>query len=413
MAFGFLVGVQLARGLGAEGYGVYGLAMSVIVLLTVPTEFGLPQLLTREVAAAHAQGNWAKIRSILRWATRASLMISLIVGLALLAWLVWRDQLISPLGKTVIAGIGLVPLVALLSLRSAALRGAQQIVMGQLPEVALRPAFHSLLLFTVPALLFPLTPELAMWLGVFAAGGALVLADRLMHRALPAQVFSVQVGAIDSREWWASAVPMAMTEGMRLLQANALIFLLGGMVAMSEVGIFRMAVSTVALVSMPLSLFTIVSMPVVARLHTIGQRAQLQRMLTWVSAGMLAGVALLSLPFLLAGEWLLGFVFGPEFAIGNEALLILCLGIVVNAVFGLNAALLNMTGHQDRVMVDSGIALAVLVLSAPPLIIGFGIVGAAISNLLSVITWNIWMWRDCRRMLDLETGIWAPLSIRS
>lgn len=30
MGFGFLVGVQLARGLGADGYGVYGLAMSIV-----------------------------------------------------------------------------------------------------------------------------------------------------------------------------------------------------------------------------------------------------------------------------------------------------------------------------------------------------------------------------------------------
>src|SRR5690606_23744752 len=86
MGFGFLVGVQLARGLGAEGYGIYGVAMSIITLLTVPTEFGLPQLLTREVAAAQALGQWGKMHGILRWSVQSSLGLSVLVVLGLLAW---------------------------------------------------------------------------------------------------------------------------------------------------------------------------------------------------------------------------------------------------------------------------------------------------------------------------------------
>src|SRR5690606_17389976 len=67
VGFSFLVGIQLARGLGVEGYGIYGLAMSIIAVLTIPTEFGLPQLLTREVAAAQSRGDFGRIRTIIRW----------------------------------------------------------------------------------------------------------------------------------------------------------------------------------------------------------------------------------------------------------------------------------------------------------------------------------------------------------
>nr|MCU0943155.1 oligosaccharide flippase family protein [Hydrogenophaga sp.] len=76
MLFGFLSGVQLARGLGAQGYGVYGLAMSVIALMSVVTEFGLPQLLTREVAAAQVHHQWERVRGILVWSTRVVLLTS-------------------------------------------------------------------------------------------------------------------------------------------------------------------------------------------------------------------------------------------------------------------------------------------------------------------------------------------------
>src|SRR5690606_12384491 len=150
MGFGFLVGVQLARGLGAEGYGIYGVAMSVIALLTVPTEFGLPQLLTREVAAAQVRRDWGRLKGILCWSSQVSLLISAVIGVCVVAWLLLSGRgLASPFGMTLLAGVAMVPVVAQLSMRSATLRGLQQILRGQLPDVLLRPMFYSLLLFFV------------------------------------------------------------------------------------------------------------------------------------------------------------------------------------------------------------------------------------------------------------------------
>lgn len=327
---------------------------------------------------------------------------------ALVAWLAWQEKLGTPMGNTLVAGMVLVPLVALLSLRGAALRATQHIVTGQLAEITLRPAFHSLLLFIVPLLLFPLTPAVAMWLGAIAVAFALVVSHALLYRALPASVFSAH-HEVASRDWWCDAIPMAMTEGMRLLQAHLLIFFLGGMVAISDVGIFRMATSVLLLVGMPVSLFNIVCMPLIARLHTRGERFQMQKMLKLVTVAMLGGVVLLSLPFLLAGESLLSFVFGKGFSAGNHVLAVLCIGIVTSAAFGINAALLNMTGHQRRVTFASAVALAILLLVSPPLILSHGIMGAAISDVISVVTWNFLVWRDCRRLLGLDPGIWAIL----
>lgn len=408
MGFGFLVGLQLARGLGAEGYGVYGLAMSIIALLTVPTEFGLPQLLTREVAAAQVRGNWGRVRGIIRWSTRTSLLLTGVVWVGLAVWMALSETMSSPLGPALLAGAALVPAVALLSLNAAALRGTQRIVAGQVSEVALRPAMHSLLIFVAPLFLVPLSPSVAIWLGAAATTVALIVAGVQLRRALPAAALTVPVEK-DPREWWASALPMAMTEGMRLLQAHLLIFVLGAMVVLAEVGIFRMAASSVALVMMPLSLFNIASMPVVARLHAAGQHRQLQRMVTLAAAGMVAGVTTLALPFFLAGSPLISFVFGDEFVGGSKALSILCVAGIINAMFGLNAALLNMTGHQRRVTSASAIALFSLVALALPLITQFGIEGAALANLVSVLIWNALMWRDCRRLVSIDTGVWRVI----
>lgn len=407
MGFGFLVGVQLARGLGAEGYGTYGVAMSIIALLTVPTEFGLPQLLTREVAAAQTKQEWSRLKGILQWSSRVSLLIAFAIGLAVITWLLLSGTgLSSSLGMTLLAGVAMVPVVAQMSMRSAALRGLQLIVRGQVPDVLFRPLFYSFLLFVVPWLFMPLSPALAMALGVLAAGIALIAASYMLRIALPAEVAAVSP-ITESRRWWSSALPMALTEGMRLVQGHALILMLGWLAAMSDVGIYRVASSVMLLVAMPISLFNIVSMPLIARLHADGAQRQLQKMLGFISLGMTAGAAALSVPFFIAGEWLLSQVFGDEFGASGMIVSLLCVGVMINAFFGANAAALNMTGFQTRVTRASLCALIVLAASAIPLIITLGVLGAALSHVLSLLVWNVMMWRDARKFAGLDTSFFG------
>src|SRR5690606_3420617 len=130
-----------------EGYGTYGLAMSIIAMLTIPTEFGVPQLLTREVAAAQVNGDTGRIRAVIRWGRRTVLSTSGAVAVLVLGWLWWsRKGFTSPLGMTLAAGLVMVPLVAVGNLQSASLRGLQHIVKGQIPDTLLRPVLFSLLL---------------------------------------------------------------------------------------------------------------------------------------------------------------------------------------------------------------------------------------------------------------------------
>jgi O-antigen/teichoic acid export membrane protein len=408
MGCSFVVGVLLARGMGAEGYGIYGVAMSIIALLTVPTEFGMPQLLTREVATAHAHRRWGMLRGVLQWAGQTSFVISLVILIGVVAWLLLSGQGIqSSLGRTLMLGMVLVPLVAFVSQRSAALRGMQQIVSGQLPDVLLRPATHAALAVVFVAAV-PLTPAMSMGLGVFAAAVALVVAETMLRRALPSEVRKAPPEK-HAKVWWCSAIPMAMTEGMRMLQGHMLLLMLGWLVPMAEVGIFRMASSVMQLVAMPVSLLNIVSMPIVARLYASGDLSRLQRMLPLVALGMTMGMLVLTLPFIVGGETLLAAVFGKQFAAGNLVLLVLCLAMLPNALFGAVAILLTMAGHQAQVTKASLLSVVILFVVAWPLIAFYGAIGAAIANLIAFIPWNIVMWRYAKDQLQLDASVWPLL----
>ena len=403
--FGFLVGVQLARGLGVEGYGIYGLAMAIIALLTVPTEFGLPQLLTREVAAAQVAEDWARLRGILKWSGQTVLLISIIITVVVLIWLAMVDRdFSSTLSMTLIAGLFIVPLVALGKLLSAALSGLQYIVNSQFPDALVRPASFSLLLFLIPLVSVPLNSVLAMGLSALSAACAFGVALAMLWKHLPSEIHTA-IPRIQSHGWWSSTLPMALTEGMRVLQGHLVILLLGLMVAVAMVGLFRVASSMLILISFPTALFNSVGAPIIARLYAQGDRARLQRLLSWVALGMVSGTLILTLPFIVAGGFILSTVFGAEFHGANAPLLVLCGGALFNAFFGANAALLNMTGHQARVTRASGVSLIVLALTSLPLIILFDVVGAAIANALAMLAWNLLMWLDARRLLSLDTSL--------
>lgn len=406
MGFGFLVGVQLARGLGAAGYGVYGLAMSIISVIGIPTEFGLPQLVTREVAAAQARNDWSAIRAILQWANRTVLILSFcMTGAGLLGWLMFWDQFNDGIALTHLAGIALVPLVALGNLRGAALRGLQQIVRGQLPEVVFRPAVFSLFLLLAPFLVpTGLTPAVAMAMQALAAALTLAVAANMLRGTLQSTE-SVASTTTDAKGWLRSAWPMALTEGMRMLHGNATILLLGALSTSAVVGVFRVASSMGLLLTFPVSLLHIVSAPIFARLHAARDYKRLQRMLGLVAISMVVSVAILTLPFVLAGPQLLTQVFGAEFGASNTPLLILSAGTLVGSAFGAGATLLNMTGHEKRVTRASLLSFVALGLLAVPCIRYWGSTGAASANSIAFVLWSMLLWLDSRRLLGLDTSL--------
>ena len=403
LVFGFLVGVQLARGLGAEGYGIYGVAMSLVAILTFPVQFGFPQLLTREVATAYANNKWKQINGIFRWSKRTSSAIAALVATIAAASILFSGQLTeSPWHLTLLVGLGLIPIVGLIVIYGATLRGLQRIVSGQAPIALVRPALFSLLLLVTQ----PSSPVLAMAVGLVSAGLTLLMAMLLLRRILPTN-FATIGQETDTKYWWTSALPLAMTDGMRILQNEISVPLIGALVTMAAGGLYRVASSTQLLIAMPITLLNVVGAPIIAKLNAEQDRRSLQKLLPLFALGGVAGALLLTLPFMIWGELLLGTLFGSEFSEANRTLLVLCLGTIFSAALGPNIVLLNMTGHQGAVTRASAISLLLLVLTSPVLILRFGNFGAAAASAISLCVWNLMLRRSSMRLIGLDGSIFA------
>lgn len=408
MLFGFLVGVQLARGLGPEGYGIYGLALSVISLLAIPAEFGVPPLVTREVAAARVRQQWPAVWSVILWATRAVIGLALgtlaIVGLV---WLVWRDRITADLVHAFLAGVFLILLIPLGNLTSAAIRGLHNIVRGQFPDVVLRPALFSLLLFACALLLpFDLTPAIAMALQVVAAGASLAVAWGMLRKLLP-PLPPREARPAGHRAWLRSALPMALSDSMRAVQGNLALIALGFLATPAAVGIFRVGMSAGLLLAMPLTVAYVVSGPMFSSLHAAGDRSGLQKCLTQTAALSVAGVVACVLPFAIAGETLLGAIFGDQFRESNSVILILSLGTLLSASLGPVGSLLNMTGQERYVTRSFAISVVLLALLAPPFILLGGGNGAALASSIALAVGRALMWRHALRALGYDSSVWS------
>jgi len=405
-ALGFLLAILLARALGPEGYGVYAFVFAIVSLLAIPTQLGLPQLVVRETAKAQAAEQWGLMRGLWRWSTLAVWLFS--SGVLVLAfaglWL-FGERLDDLTGTTLIAGLLLVPLIALGNLRGAALRGLRQVVAGQLPETVFRPglliALCLIVLLALPAQ--TLTAATAMGLHALAAAIAFGLGAWLLWRARPREVASRPAPVYAASAWTASAWPLALTSGLQAINAQIGILLLGLFAASEAVGIYKVAVAVATLIAFGLQAVNLVVMPYFARLYAQGDLARLQQLVTQSARAILALAVPVTLVFVLFGEQFLALAFGPEYAAGHTVLAILALGQLVNAGMGSVGALLNMTGHERdtlRGVAIAAVANLVLGLALIPL---YGLEGAAIATAATLIIWNLLLRQAVWHRIQIET----------
>ena len=401
----FAVAVVLARMLGPEGYGVYAYAFALVSLLAIPAQFGLPSLVIRETAKAQANEDWALMRGLWRWATGMAGAISIALALAAggIAW-IFADRFTEAQFATFAWGLILIPLIALGNLRGAALRGLRRVVAGQLPESVLRPGLLVLLVLGAVWLWGgeALTPSGAMALHTAAAGAAFLIGAVMLQRARPVAVKARPAPAYNSRAWMAAALPLALLMGMQMINQHTDILMLGLFRPADEVGIYRVVVQGGTLVVFGLQAVNMVVAPQFARLHSLGDKASLQRVATLSARAGLAIALPVALAFILFGEAILGWIFGPAFAAGAIALAIIAVGQLVNAGFGSVGYLLNMTGHERDTALGVAIAAGCNIILNLILIPPLGMNGAALATALTLVIWNGLLWRDAWRRLGFS-----------
>lgn len=404
---GFLLTIVLARMLGAEGYGIYGFALALVMLLAIPAQIGLPQLVVRETAKAQANNNWALMRGLWRWSNQYVILFSVVmVSFGVIVLSLAQDHIAEAQWSTIAVGLALIPLIALGNVRGAALRGLRKVILGQLPESVLRPflilILIGILLLTLRGI--SLTPPIAMGVHAIAAFLAFAIGTILLLHARPEGVRHRPTPSYDTTSWRRAAMPLAMLGGLQFINAHTDIIMLGMLREDSEVGVYRVVVQVAALVVFGLQAVNQVIQPHFAQMYSQGDQARLQHLVTMSARAILAFAIPPVLIMLFAGGPLLSLVFGEEYRIGALALAILALGQLINASIGSVGILLNMTGHERDTVIGITVAAISNVTLNSLLIPAYGIEGAALATATTLLIWNIILWYFVRTRLKIESS---------
>lgn len=403
-AIAFLNSMLLAKILGAEGFGIYAYVFALMQFLSIPTQMGIPALVIRELAIANAHQRWALMRGLITRAHQAVGLFALVmVTLVLVVLFSLRDSIEPVKMQTLLVGLFLVVIVPLSLLRAAMLSGLRHVVLAQLVDELVRPGIFLLMLLFIYIMQTPgvsavtvMVQQLVAYLLAFMAG------LYLFFRKQPKVIWHVQAG-YDSARWLKSSIPIGLAGALNYINGQSDILVLGMFREDAEVGVYRVAMQMSIFVTFGLLVMNNVQAPHIAHLYSSNDRQRLQRMVTQSSRATLAFTLPVVLTLVIFGREFIRLAFGEEFSAAYWPMVILCAGQAFNAAMGPVVWLLNMTGHERDTTRGIAMAAMINVVLNFTLVPMWGMLGAATSTSVTVMTLTLML----RRRVYQRTGIRA------
>lgn len=403
LAFG--AHVLMARLLGADSYGDYFYALTIINILSLLCKFGMDTATLRFVPVYWAQSRWSLLRGFFRRARQVAWALSLLAAalIAVVAHL-FRDAMRPELARAFVAGSLVLPFTVLIQVRSAGLQALKRIVQSQFPPEVAR---FLLLGAGVAAAVFLLdlrvTASLALLIEAAAIAVSLVLSNWLLGRSLPDRL-SDEEPEYRTREWVVTAFPLSLISGLLLILNQTGVIAVGALAGTMLAGLFGVAARVASLISFGLTAVNSIAAPMISELYWLRKTEELQKMLSHAAIGLVVFSLVVGAGVITLGRFILS-LFGPEFVAAYWALVILVIGQLVNALAGPSGFLMTMTGHERTAakIILGGVILNIVLSVA--LIPPFGLVGAAIATTAAIAFWNIAMYLHVRRTIGVDPTV--------
>lgn len=405
LGLAFLADSYLTNTLGLEKYDVWASAASWLAILTVFTGLGMHTAMVRHLPADQAHNEFGLMHGMMRWTSRRMVGAGIAFGAALFGarWLIAKEQEELLMVLAVVALM--VPIQALNVHRQGVLQALKHPIACLLPDQVVRPLTLILGIFAFVQIWGDPDPRHVAWLWLLSIGVALLVGIGLKIRFTPNEVRTAQP-KFDGATWFATAKPLLFLHVAGMLISQADPAMLGILGEPGQAGLFAVSNRIALLLGFGLAAVNAIAAPLISQLHAKNERRQLQKMLTLAAKG----IALFTIPaaifIVFFGKWLLG-LFGDEFPVAYPVLLWLVAGQTVNALAGSVGFILTMTGYPAtaaRIIWVAAIGKMILNLILMPL---WGALGAAIGTAIMLAFWNLWLWLEVRKKLQLEPTILA------
>jgi O-antigen/teichoic acid export membrane protein len=395
----------IARIAGVEAFGVYSYVFAWVVVLAYCSALGFDVALLRLVPAYQAERAWGLVKGVIRYAERCAITVGIvIIATGVLVVLVATSGRSPELTRSFVIAFALVPVWALLWIRSAVVRAYGGVASALVPDRIVRDG----LLFGFVALAsFGLGWTIdAPWLmgaTLLSSTIGLALASVAMRRLRPDEL-NYAPPKYEARRWSLIAFPILVIGAAEALLNRTGVLLLGWSGHTADAGVYGLAFNIAFLAALPRMAINTLFAPTISNLFARKERATLQVLIAISASWTLLGAAGIAIVLSALAGPLLNW-FGHGYEAGIPALRILLAGQAFAASNGSQLHIMTMTGHERGAAV---LIVASTLLNAVLSIVfidRLALTGAAIATTTTLIVWNVAMAVFIWRRLQLLPGV--------
>jgi len=382
---GYVLAFMLAQRGGAEAVGVFEIAFTFIILLSVVARFGLDGALVRYIGQFGAQQKHGAVR----WLYRNSMRFSLVLSLALALTLYVCAPLLQVFGgSNLVASLrwaaAAIPFFTLMNMNGETLRGYKRMFAYSYLQ-------QGSVIF-IAAIIFMAWPFTDAGIGgvqaFFIASVLIFLLSIWQMRQQFSQVEPMVSAGISFNQVLKIARPIFLSSSIFFLISWTDTLMIGYFMNEADVGVYRIAFKVSTLITFTMFAINGIAAPLIAARYHSGDHDGLKGLIHNIGLFNFFMSVPIFLVIVLVPTFLLS-LFGAEFGQGREVLLLLCAGQVVFALSGPVMYILTMTQHERTALYIMYVTAAINLLGNAILIPMYGIYGAAIATTASTIIWNL------------------------
>ena len=408
----FFLGIVIARTLGAAGFGVYSVVLSLTTLFGLLSSLGLPSFYTRETAILQSNRHYRAITYLYKSTAKLVLVTSSFLTLAA-ASLVYYRFLGIDIDDMAFFGwifvILIIPFHGLNLNRAGLLRGMHKIISADSPEVFLKPVVVLLMIFISIWFGISLNIEIIFAFQLFACILVFLIISKLISKELNAVSWN-HIGKEKKydgkikKSWLVFLVISVLT----ILQTQIPLYLASFYIDSKSAGLYQSCILIVNVMALGL---TAVNSPLQPKLASAWNKNNVDasQKLVGISVGLASFLAVFFMIVIyISSEWILGF-YGEEFIDAKNTLIILLFGQLINAFCGPCALMLIMANKQYIVVWVYSISIVLGIAVAQILLPKYELNAIALSSLVMMATWNLIMTYICARELGIKTLIFQNI----
>lgn len=383
LGIAFIFQIVLGRILNPELYGEYTMYLTYSTVFSIITILGMDRNLIKEVA--RFEGDVTKEKSLLRFSTQTSLLITIAVAYLLL--LLRRFIGFSNYGLLLL--LSMIVIRSMVAILDGYLQGKGNVVQVTL----LNSVINNILKMVFFVILILLNVD-----SLSSALFSFVLSEIITIFLRTAQISNVlqiknnsmlNLSLEEKRTFIKYSLTVALISGIGLMLQNIDKIMISTFLDLNRVGIYKVAQNYVNLISVFVTPF-IAFWPVISKLYNENNIGQIETEMKRIVHIVTYLVVPMFFIFLFLGNDLLA-IFGEAYVTEEAklALIILAFSFLIDAVSGPIGSILTMTKYAKLALYNN-IASLLINISLNLILIGrFGIVGVAIATGISIIANNL------------------------